>query len=609
MTSFIDDDGNELGYSGKDFSITKQVISFLSFKIKGNASTNIKLDNTAANRAFLGFYGDPQINRVTKKTVNVFMDGNRSDRGDLVVVGYKPGEDIEVFFMSGNATWFSLWDFYANEIVTTKYDSSFDTTTISASWSKTDGIVYPVADWSTRGDLFTNRLRQYGIYAVENAEATTETTPHILQFVPCLYIHTLLKLLSNHAGTTINGNLFNDGFFNSLTITPESLERWETPLLIVQNRIIKPEHIAPKIKAIDFIKWAAMTFGCLVTFDNESNSIELTMIDKLERSDAEDWSQYYRSHEIKMNTYSQSNFIKNKTSSEPNIADYNLANPVDYGDLLVESDKEDGSRKDVYTSMFPAIYDTTGSSPLLWATPICDLYRLTDDKAYDFSSVSADGLTGYGFAQFNGTGYPFVSGINFDRAELIRVDGGEYNGFHIKSAASTSSRFISFSPFTFSTSGTFYTQRMEAIKGCKVLSCIPSMSVANFWNNANLNYATVPTYLTLGTDVNTAMTAYFAKGNTIYPNLNLYNQGLHYGAIQGRMDIPVSERNLKRVTKILQNPIIQTSMVLPKHKVDSFTFKLIYLNGIDLNGFFLVDSIEHYNGPSMETKVNIVKAD
>lgn len=306
MTSFIDNDGNELDYSGKDFAITKQVISFYDFKIVANKSVNVKITNNAHNREVFGYKSDMQIGSVIRKAFNIYKNGNKADSGFLVITSVDQ-EDIELFFITGNANWFSLWDFNCNEIVTTKFDVLYQLLGpgpygIRETWKATQGVVFPLVDFSTRGEMHDNQVAIH-MFVGENVSDIGTTIPEIRGLVPCLYIHTLLKLLANHSGTNITGNLFSDQFFLTIIITPDNMERWDTSDLLLENKVVKPEHIAPKIKAVAFIKWVAMTFGCLVTFDNEANSISLDMIDKIDKSSAADWSAYYVSHETRISKH------------------------------------------------------------------------------------------------------------------------------------------------------------------------------------------------------------------------------------------------------------------------------------------------------------------
>ena len=117
MTSFIDDNGNILDYSGEDVGLTKEVASFPDFKIKGDVSVDFKLNNNSQNRKALGYYGAQQINSpaFSKVPFNMFIDGNKAAKGFIVI---KTSDDfvIEAFFISGNANWFQSFEFNCKEI-------------------------------------------------------------------------------------------------------------------------------------------------------------------------------------------------------------------------------------------------------------------------------------------------------------------------------------------------------------------------------------------------------------------------------------------------------------------------------------------------------------
>ena len=56
MTSFINDQGQEIQYTGNDLLVTRQVASFRNFKIKGDVSVSFNVPNSSPNRKALGYY-------------------------------------------------------------------------------------------------------------------------------------------------------------------------------------------------------------------------------------------------------------------------------------------------------------------------------------------------------------------------------------------------------------------------------------------------------------------------------------------------------------------------------------------------------------------------
>lgn len=605
MTSFIDDDGNELDYSGKDFSITKQVISFYNFKIKADASVNIKIPYNSKNCRILNWFGNQQVSPTVRKVFNVVKNGNKENRGYLAIAAVNDDE-FEMFFVTGNAGWFNLWDFNCNEITTTKYDANI-LASGSSSWphyTATEGIVVPVVDFIFQGNLWENNFAVPFLHVGDDS-SSFDVFNSFMQGLPCLYVHTLLKLLANHSGTSITGNIFNDPFFRTVVITPESLEGWDTYDYKrggkLYGNIIKPEYIAPKMKAVEMMKWVAFSFGCIVSFDNDSNSISVDMIDRIPKSSAQDWSEYYISHETENSRYYNKYFVTVKEPQEKTIKNYNIQRPQRYGELIVETDKNDGSETQLYQSPFLPSYDVVGESLSRWATPIVDYYSLEDDEAFSFSSVTDSG----GKAKFNGSGnYPW-STATASAGLIIRVTSGAYSGYHWRDASGTdtNAEFESGSAFYGNSSGTFYTQKMTRHNGHRVLSVIPSVSA-----NAVQQFSTI----TLGgfgsPTMSTISTAYFSKLTSIYSTLNSSNQGLSYGEIDeaGRNDITLSEKYMNTYLAILNRPPIRALMLLPENVFKTFNFGYIYLNTEKLQGYFLVEKIENYVDSSSPVYVSIV---
>lgn len=612
MTSFIDDEGNELEYDGKDFAITKQAISFYNFKIKGNASINLKVSDSAKNRKILNYYGSDQINPTTRKTFNVIKDGNRIDRGQLNITN-DDNNEIEFFFISGNASWFDLFSFNCNEIVTSKYNLMPPSDNSSPGWTNTDGIVFPIVDSCFNANLWPNHFNSDGLHVGSDSSAYPYTNSFTIQtLIPGLYVHTLVKLLANHAGCSVGGNIFSDAFFKRVFITPESMERWDTydPNLDaagnINKRMYKPEYIAPKSKAIDFMKWVCITFGAILTFDNDSNSISIDIIDKIDKADAEDWSQYYVSHEVQVDKYFDKYTITYRESDQQDIKDYNTHREQLYGDLLLDTGKDDGSTSPLFRAPFYPSYDKVGTSQLKWATPIVDYYTLNDEEEFAFTSVTNVG----GLAQFNGSGnYPWGAASS-TVGQIIRISSGIYAGYHYRdqSGTDTNARFLSRSTYMGNSTGSLFTQGLSKKNGHRVLvaaQSIPASSVMQY------PVIRLGGSAAAGSQLTTITAGYFSKKITVYSVLNTFNQGLSYGEIDEseRNDITLKEGYLRTFANIISNPPIRTKMLIPDSVFAKYNFEPIFLRLPRLNGYFLIEKIENYESGKTPVVTYIVKID
>jgi len=99
MTSFLNDQGLEIQYSGGDFSITKQVATFKNFKIKGDVSVSIQIPNTSDNRKTLGYSSLNHFGTIfAAGKFNLVKNGNILMRGDIVIEEVTPKEITSISF-------------------------------------------------------------------------------------------------------------------------------------------------------------------------------------------------------------------------------------------------------------------------------------------------------------------------------------------------------------------------------------------------------------------------------------------------------------------------------------------------------------------------------
>lgn len=623
MTSFINDDGDELDYNGNDFALSKQTISIFDLKILSNVSVNLKITGSEHNRAILNFYRFNQVNgnQLISQVFSLVQDGNKIDRGRIILIEDE-GDEINAFFASGNFEWFSNFNFLCSEIRTTRWDRFWGNRSLVETVSSTEGIIFPFIDWNYKHEKFSKYISNSELRV--SPTLTGSLDDYIPETYPCLYIHTLVKELANHSGVNITGTLLEDNFFKSLILTPPGAN-FEDPVTgeqvfdrdILNNiatytsTIVKPEMIAPRVKAIDFIKWLSVSFGCVVSFDPSANSISLDILARYNKADAEDWSEYYRSHTEKYNDVKKNNHIKFKKSDDPDIEAYNKANEIAFGDLNIESGRDDESERTIYTSPFAAVFDKVGTADLRWACPYVPFVVLTDGDSYAYSSVTDVGAAGSGsdpdnrHIRFNGTGFPFdttATGV------IVRIvdNSGLYDGFHTgnPTASASSTTYSSMGRFKGTSAGTIYIQSAQKTSNQYVLVAVPGVSPSSFTISPEI----VVTSGAFGNNLTTVATAYFSKPYTPYSVLNNYNKGLAFGEINESFynDISLKEAYLNPLTRAITEPTLKTKMVLPVAVFARFTgSRLIYLNTGKLNGYFIVEKIEQYKDSVTEVVVYI----
>lgn len=225
MTSFIDDNGNELDYDGKDLASSKRTLSLINFKIRGDSSINFKLPNTANNRSILNVYGANQIGGgfMTDQLFYLVRDGNIQSKGKLVVQNYSEDE-IECFFISGNSNWIDEFNFPIKQI-----ELNEDSVLISeytACKSNTKGIIFPIIDVAFNGEKISYNREPF-LWPDTRPSNGLNYSSFLTENIPCYYFHSLITGIANHTGIKIEGDILNDLIFKSIVITPESLDiRW-----------------------------------------------------------------------------------------------------------------------------------------------------------------------------------------------------------------------------------------------------------------------------------------------------------------------------------------------------------------------------------------------
>lgn len=626
MTSFIDDDGNELQYDGSDFALTKQVLSLFDLSIRSNTSVNISIPANAVNRRILNFYRFNQHNgsQLVSQTFNLIRNGNKIDRGSIVLID-DDGDELKVFFASGNFKWFGSMNFRCNEIRTTKWDVRWNNYYIANRYNATDGIIIPIIDWNFRHQKFSQYISMFQLRVGDGSLFTLDS--YIPESYPCLYVHTLVSELANHSQVNIKGTLLEDAFFKKLILTPQGA-RFKNPVtgepvfttrssgipidttgvIETEGVLVKPEMIAPNMIAIDFIKFLSVAFGCIISFDETKNTINLDIASRLDKADAEDWSEYYVSHTEEYKNIKRNNYILYKESVDADVDAYNASNSVDYGGINIESGRDDASERTVYTAPFPAAYDKVGSAYLRMATPYVPFVTLEDQEYYEYTSVTDLGSSGAGVApgdrslRFNGTGFPFTLTSN-DIVVRILDDNGLYSGFHVGTNGGAGSTFYdTIGAFLGTSTGKIYIQSATKNDDQYILVAVPGVTSSDisvstqFWNRAALS---------------NIATAYFSKPDIPYASaLNLHKRGLAFGPINltGYNDVALKDSYLTPLVRGIVQPTLKTKMRIPLDVFAKFDgSRLIYLNTGTLNGYFVVEKIEHYdeNAPDCNVYISI----
>lgn len=622
MTTFVNDNGEELQYTGEDVLISKRSATFKNFTIQGDFSVNFNVKNNSHNRKVLGYHGYNQVGNpaYSNNTFKLFRNGNEIERG-LLVIQEDNGKELSLFFISGNSNWFSAFNFNCRDIRNTSLNVEANWTSVHNSWGVNSvgtitgsprdyGIVFPLYDIMYKGQKFDNYFFDSIIKS-----GLGDSAAIAVEIFPALFVHTLVNELSKVADIKISGNLLEERFYKNLIITPESAtlidpdteEEISTLGLYTTSAApyLKIGALAPDMTAVEFIKWLCITFGCAPTYDSYTKTLSLNIIDKFKQEDAEDWSPYLKSYKIEYDL-TQNNYIR---VEEGETEEYNATRTLKYGELNIQSDKDDNSNNEIYSSPFKPVVDYIGPSPtgsgtydFKWATPFIPYFELEDDEEISYTSVS---LGTNNTSTFNGTGFPFDTLSDYI---VFRVedDNGTYTGYHTtySTVPADATTITSKCPFNATSTGKIYTQTIsKGTPGARILNYIPRILANQVSLKSNIEKGRPGSLNSFGT----IATAYFHKAFTGYPALdNGHRLGLSYGQIDGRNDTPLETRYLKNISEAVKKPTLVGYFLLPEAKFKSFNFnKFVYLNTGEINGYFLVESIVNYKDGKTLTEVRM----
>lgn len=246
MTYFINDNNESIYFDG-EFLLTKQAVSFYNFKIKGDVSVNFTIPNNSENRKILGYHGFNQSNNpaFSQQSFSVTKNGNVLAKG-YIVIQSDNGQELDCFFISGN-TWInslntSIKQFDYNEY-TVYPDNFIDVNRINISstiYPKEYGIIFPIVDWAYEGKKYQSGAQvkiKKRVYLDE-----WDSKDYFPEMLPVVYLHTIVKEIAKKSNIKLSGNLFDDGVYNRIVITPETADL-EWPDFFVNDSLIKAQTI------------------------------------------------------------------------------------------------------------------------------------------------------------------------------------------------------------------------------------------------------------------------------------------------------------------------------------------------------------------------------
>lgn len=595
--TFANDNNQTLDFDG-DFALSKQAISFFDFTIKGDVSINFSLSNNAVNRGILGYYGPMIANKsyFISKPFNLIKSGNIISKG-MIVIQRDLGDVLDCYFVAGNANWFALLQFNCKTLVNSKYTLTWTSANVNGQKAATEGIVFPIIDYFFSGQKYSQYFQRGMLSGGADYTATK-----FKDIYPCLYLHTLVEEIATQSGIKIVGTATTDPLYKSLILTvggPDLVEPSTGAALdpVATTVTLTLGSVAPDMKAIDVIKWIVISFGVVPTFDIYSQTLTLDKSQNKKFEDAEDWSEYFSNYKVEYDKISQHNYVKIKQGQETGLINYNQVNNiVKYGELDIQSTKDDGSNKDLYSSPFTSVKDVIGTTTLQWGTPDAQFFKLTDGTGYAYTSVTNNA----GKVEFVGT-FPFGVGQAPAVGIIVRADGTVYNGYHTADFVNGGNalRLDADSDYVSNDTGFLYIQTISKQNpGPRVLIYVPSFDVSKFSSKSS--------FIIDATTTSTIGYAYFSKvtgfaGDPLTKALNYGDISLsNYGGIT------LDESFYSVVRKAVTSPYVRSRMFLPLSKFANYNGnQIIFLKCEDITGYFFVESILNYQNSSTEVEVNL----
>lgn len=617
MTGIYTLDNKLIDYTD-DFAITKQVIDFVTFKIKGDVSVNFKIANTAKTRSAIGYLNEQQIGNpaLNKTPVKVIRNGNQVLTGIIVIEqDDQINNQLEGYFISGNSNWFQKFNFSCKKIRNETYTLFWGNEGASRlerdNRNNIHGIVFPIVDYFGNGKRVNANFSSIKGTPQDGLDTIFSTsTPVIL---PCLYLHTLVEEIAKVSGVKISGNVLQDYRYISEIITPESL-----PIIDVQSnlevvnfqingndvnrytRMIRIESIAPDMSALEIIKYITYSFGCIPTFDVESNELSLNMTNKIDLSDSYDWSEYLKGFEYNYKELPSTINFKNKEDiSDDEIKAYNDANATKFGDLSINTGKQDNREVTAYQSPFSAsktyINSNFGNNQLI---TYCKLYDIEPQESLTISTVSYFSASDSYIITLSAapTKISFFNGMQF-MAELLDTNGVSF-GYAICSfttALGTTIQIANTANEPSFTSGFIVVHSLTQTKSTpKVLMCKVDQQANTFMASSGISYP-------LSGSSSTGSIAWYSKPQG-WPTFNA-EPGISWSDlnISGYQDNGLDKTNLTVITKMLKSVPIRGRFLLPENVFNSYNFdRWIYLRHKNLNGYFFIPTIENYTDSNTE---------
>lgn len=362
------------------------------------------------------------------------------------------------------------------------------------------------------------------------------------------------------------------------------------------------KNLLPNINQIDFIKYVAQRFNCLIDFSEQTQTLTFTMLDTIRREDAVDMTANIVRYEyVPASGYAEKNYVRTTEADE--LVNYK-SGALNYGDALVESNG-DGEQDVLKTPFRPA--ETFTAQNLEWLLTSVPLVRLEDaDDGVAYVNVQ-DPTGASGKAEF--VNAQLFAGYLVDSVVRIESDSGEYSGFAVVEEADNTGLIPRGVNFGAADTGRIYKQKIVFLGiGSRELIVCRGVDI-NDINVGSQIYGDINLKLVDGTiyPIDSIAWAFHAKPN-IGTDLDLHRVGLNYGPVTNTGNITFGQKYHKNFHKVIRGSHLQCEMRLSQAQFKNLDLKrFVYLSTKDATGyFFIIDFQDGYTDQFTPVQMDLV---
>lgn len=276
MKYLQDESGNTIRLPDS-LAIYKRTISFITWAIRGDFSTDFSLPNDSELRKVIGYISINQSSQVINKTMTLYNNGNMIAVGRLFVKTV--GTEVDLFFISGNSNWINRIVGSIRDMDFSDFDMSVNGPAVDALKGATDGIIFPVMDWGYNFQKIGNYFRV--------GHAPGGIGSKFVELYPVIYQRTIFERIFEQYNLHVDGSLMDDVLFNKMAITPDQIpgEQYIAPLssTVLMKIVDSNQDVTPGTRLVSHNE-AVVASGASGSYTFDSGNSSLTSVYEFEDS-------------------------------------------------------------------------------------------------------------------------------------------------------------------------------------------------------------------------------------------------------------------------------------------------------------------------------------